>query len=83
MKRTEFHAVLDRRISCQNPDREVLADILDPSALADRTKPERNRFVETFGADFGAVLDSFRTADADAAGTDCHRRRVAYSLYVR
>ena len=33
-------------------------------------QPERNRFIEAFGSDLGAVLDSFGVADRDAAGTD-------------
>src|SRR5438445_2555737 len=83
MEGTEFHGVLDRRISRQDANREVLADVLNPSALADRPQPERDGFIEAFGADFGAVLDSFCIPDADAARTDCHGRRVAYSPYIR
>jgi hypothetical protein len=67
MKRTEFHSVLDRRVPRQDANCEVLADIFDPSTLADRPQPERDGFIEAFGADFGAVLDSFGIADADAA----------------
>jgi len=71
--------VLDRRISGQDSDREVLADILYPTALADRSEPERDRFIEAFGGYFSRVLDPFGIADGDAAGTDCHRRSVADS----
>jgi hypothetical protein len=67
VKCTEFHAVLDRRVPRQNADREVLADILDPRALADRPQPESDGFVEAFGGDFSAVLDSFGIVDTEAA----------------
>lgn len=70
MKRTEFHTVLDRRVSRQDSDREVLADVFDPTALADRSEPKRNRFVKTFGSDFRRMLNSFRIADANAARSD-------------
>jgi hypothetical protein len=56
MECTEFHTVLDRRISGYDSDREVFGDVLDPSALAN--EPERNGFIEAFGSDFGRVLDS-------------------------
>jgi hypothetical protein len=67
MKRTEFHRVLDRRISRQHSNAEILADILGPTALADRSEPEGNGFIKTFGTDFGTVLNSFGIADRDAA----------------
>jgi hypothetical protein len=67
MKRAELHRVLDRRISRQHSDCKVLTDILDPTALPDRSEPERDRFIETFGGDLGAVLDSFGIADGNAA----------------
>jgi hypothetical protein len=67
MKRTEFHSVLDRRIPRQNANREIVADLRDPSALADRTESERDRFIEAFGGYLCRVLDSFGIADADAA----------------
>jgi hypothetical protein len=67
---TEFHRVLDRRVPRQDTNREVLADIFNPTALPDRTHPERDGFIEAFGANFGAVLDAFSIADGDAAGTD-------------
>jgi hypothetical protein len=35
----EFHRVLDRRISRQDSDREILTDILDLGALADGPEP--------------------------------------------
>jgi hypothetical protein len=83
MKRSEFHSVLDWRISRQDSDREILTDILDPTALANRTQPERDGFVERFGSYLGGVLDAFGVPDGDAAGTNRHRRRVAYSLSIR
>ena len=55
------------RIPRQDANREILADILDPTALTDCTEPERYRFVEAFSGDFGAVLDPFSIADGDAA----------------
>ena len=58
VKRPEFHSVFDRRISGQDANRKVLADVLDPTALTDRTQAERNRFVKAFGSHLGAVLDS-------------------------
>jgi hypothetical protein len=67
MKGTEFYGVLDWGISRQYPDGEVLADVLDPDALADRPEPERDRFIEAFGSDSGRVLDSFGIANSDAA----------------
>ena len=70
MKCTEFHAVLNRRIPCQDSNCEILAYVLDPTALPDRPEPERDRFIEAFVSDFGAVLDSVSIADRDAAGTD-------------
>jgi hypothetical protein len=72
MERTEFHGVLDRRISRQHADCEVLANVFDPTALANRTEPQGDGFIEAFGADFGAVLDSFQIVDRDAAGADRH-----------
>jgi hypothetical protein len=42
-----------------------------------------DRFIDAFGSDFGSVLDSLGIADRDAAGTERHRRRVAYSLSIR
>ena len=75
--------MLDRRISGQHSDCEVLADLLDPTALQDRTEPERNRFIEALGGYLGCVLNSFGIADRDAAGTDRHSERVAYSLSIR
>jgi hypothetical protein len=39
--------MLDRRVSGQDSDREILADILDPTALADGPQPERDGFMET------------------------------------
>jgi hypothetical protein len=78
MKRPEFHSVFDRGIAGQNSNREIPTYVFDPTALADRLEPQRDRFVEAFSSDFGAVLDPFGIADGDAAGTDCHRRRVAY-----
>jgi len=69
VKCTEFQSVLDRCISRQNSNREILADVLDPTALADRPEPERNGFVEAFSGYFGRVLDPFQIADGDAAGT--------------
>ena len=69
----EFHAVLDRRIFRQDANREVLSDVLDPGALANRPQPERNGFVKAFSGNFGTVLDSFGIADANAAGADGHR----------
>src|SRR5690242_9175825 len=81
VKFTEFYRVLDRRISRQDANCEILADVFDPTALSDRPEPERNRFIKAFGADLGAVLDSFGITDGDAAGQDRHRRRVAHSLY--
>ena len=38
--------------------------------LSDRPEPEGNSFIEAFGTDFSAVLDSLSIADRDAAGTD-------------
>jgi len=74
MESSELHRVLDGRIARQDPDRKVLADVLDPTALADRTKPERDCFVKAFGTDLGGVLDSFGIADRDAAGrSDCRK----------
>ena len=67
MKRSEFYAVLDRRISRQDSDRKVLPDILDPTALTDCPEPERHSFIEAFGSDFSRVLDSFGIADGNAA----------------
>jgi hypothetical protein len=55
------------RVSRQDSNCEVWADIFDPTALANRTEPESDRFIEGFGCDFGAVLDSFGIADGDAA----------------
>ncbi len=60
-------AVVNRRTPRQDADRKILPDIFDPTALADRTKTESEGFREAFGADFGAVLDSFGIADGDAA----------------
>ena len=74
VKRTEFHGVLDRRISGQDFYREILPGIFDPTALANRLEPERDRFVEAFGANFGAVLDSFGIADGDPARAHGHER---------
>ena len=67
MESAEFHAVLDRRISSQDANREVLADIFDPTALANGADAERNRFVEGFGGHLCRVLDAFCIADGDAA----------------
>jgi hypothetical protein len=39
MKLTKFHGMLDRRISGQDANHEVLADVLDPTALADGPEP--------------------------------------------
>jgi hypothetical protein len=78
----EFHRVLDGRVSGQDSDCEILADVLNPTALADRPEPEHDGFIEASGSDFGAVLDSFGIADADAAGTSRHSGSVAYSLYI-
>src|SRR5579862_3628044 len=83
MERTELYRVFDRRISRQHSDRKVLADVFDPAALADRPQPKRDRFIEAFGRHFSRVLDSFGIPDGDAAGSDRHRRRVAYSPYLR
>lgn len=83
MECTEFHSVLDRCISRQDANREVLPDFFDPTALANRPEPERHGFVEAFCGDLSRVLDSFGIADRDAAGADGHRRRVAYSPYIR
>jgi hypothetical protein len=62
--------VLDRRISRQHANREVLADILDPTALADRPEPESHSFVKAFSGYLCRVLDSFKIADGDAAAAD-------------
>jgi hypothetical protein len=78
MKRTEFDAVLDRRIPRQDANREILADVFDPTALPDGSQPERDGFIEAFGGDFCRVLDSFGIADGDAAGADRH----TYGCYV-
>ena len=51
--------MLDRRISRQDANCEVLADILDPAAVADGPQSERNRFIEAFGGYLGSMLDSF------------------------
>lgn len=59
--------MLDRRISGQYPNREVLSDIFNPTALANRPQPERDRFIEAFGGYFSRVLDPFKIADSDAA----------------
>ncbi len=83
MKCVEFHRVLDRRISRQYAIYEILADVFNPTALADRTERERNGFIETFSGYFGRVLDSFGIADGDTAGTERHNGRVAYSPYIR
>ena len=83
MECPEFNAVLDRRIPGQNPNCEILPDVLGPTALADSPEPERDRLIKAFGSDFGRVLDSFGIPDGDAAGTERHRRRVAYSPYIR
>jgi hypothetical protein len=48
MKRPEFHAVLDRRISRQHTDCEVLSNVLDPTALADCPQAQRDRFIKNF-----------------------------------
>jgi hypothetical protein len=63
-ERTEFHRALDRRISCQDANREVLADILDPTALADRPEPQRDRFIEAFGGDFSVPTVALLTSIA-------------------
>ncbi len=55
----EFHAVLDWRISRQDANREVLADVFDPITLANRPEAERHGFVEAFSSDLGCVLDPF------------------------
>jgi hypothetical protein len=68
MKCPEFHAVLDPHVPRQDANRKVLTDVLNPSALADCPEPERDRFIEAFGSDLGAVLDTFRIADREAAG---------------
>ena len=70
VKLTKFHSVLDRRIPRQDANREVLADVFDPAALADGLQPKRKRFVKRFGSDLGAVLNPFGIADRDAAGAD-------------
>ena len=67
MECTEFYSVLHWRISGQNSDSEVLADVLCPVALSDRTKAEGHRFIEAFGGDLCRVLDPFGIADGDAA----------------
>jgi hypothetical protein len=67
MKCKEFDGVLDGRISRQDADREVLADILYPAGLTDCPQPERNRFIEGFGSNFSSVLNAFEIADGDAA----------------
>jgi hypothetical protein len=67
MKRTEFNGVLDGSIPRQDANREILADVLDPTALADGPEHECDGFIEAFSRDFGAVLDSFGIADGDAA----------------
>ena len=77
MECAELYAVLDRRVSGQDANREVLADVLNPAALANRTEPQGDCFVEAFGCDLGGVLDSLSIADRDAAGTDRHNARVA------
>ena len=68
MKFTEFYRVLDRRIPRQDSDRKVLADLLNPTALANRAEPESHSLVEGFRSDFGRVLDSLSIADRDATG---------------
>jgi hypothetical protein len=77
MKRTEFHAVLDRRVSGQDSNGEVLADVLNPTALADRPQAKRDRFIEALGSNFSRVLDSFGIADSHAAGTIGHRSEAS------
>jgi hypothetical protein len=76
----ETHGIPQPAYSGQDPNREILAYILDPTTLPDRPQPERDRFIKALGSDFGAVLDSFGIANGDAAETDRHRRTVAYSL---
>ena len=63
MECTEFDRVLDRRISRQDSDCEVLADILDPTALSDRSQPECDRFIKALGGNFSSVLNSFSITD--------------------
>lgn len=70
MEGAKFYRVLDGGIPRQDSDCEILADVFDPSALANRPEPERDGFIEAFSADFGAVLDAFSIADCDAAGAD-------------
>jgi hypothetical protein len=41
MECTEFYSVLHWRISGQDSDGEVLADVFNPTALPDRTEPEK------------------------------------------
>jgi hypothetical protein len=48
VKLTEFHCVLDWRVSGQHANREVLADVLDPIALADRPQAQRDRLIKAF-----------------------------------
>src|SRR5260370_585358 len=83
MECTEFYCVLDGCISRQHADCKVLADVFNPTALANRTEPERDRFIEAFGSDFGTVIDSFSISDSYAACAERHNGRVAYSLYIR
>ena len=48
MKWAEVYRVLDRRVSGQDLDTEVLPNVLDPTALADGPQPESDRFVRAF-----------------------------------
>jgi len=77
MKFAEFYGVLDRRISRQNSNCKVLADVLNPTALANRAQPERDRFIEASGRHFGRMLDPFKVADRDAARTNRHSGSLA------
>ena len=67
LERPEFYSVLHWRISGQNSDSEVLADVLNPTALTDGPEPERDRFIEAFGGNLCCVLDPFGIANGDAA----------------
>jgi hypothetical protein len=67
VKLTECESVFYRRIPSQDTDREILADVLDPTALSDRPEPQRNRLIKAAGGNFRCVLDSFGIAEADGA----------------
>jgi hypothetical protein len=80
----ELDFVIDTNICDRHFDNvEPLGDSSNPFVGSNRCEPLSNGLIERGRRDFDGVRDAVHVLDRHAAGTDWHKQKISYSLFIR